>query len=265
MTNELQVFNSEVFGQVTAIEKNGDPWFIAKEISEILGYSLTEKMTRRLDEDEKTTAPFRDSGSNYQTNKLIINESGLYEAIFGSKMPQAKAFKKWVKTEVLPQIRKTGSYSTAITKIPSRSKIASDLQANLKIAKIFGLEGNPALLSANKMTVDAYSTFGINPLLESGVELINEEKTQFFTPTQIGKKINTSAVEVNKALIAVGFQDAVRDQRERLSYVVRDAGKQFCQLVDSGKLHSDGSPVVQVKWSMDILPMIVKTESEAVN
>ena len=258
--NEIQIFNNKDFGSVTTLEKDGEPWFVAKDISEILGYSETSKMINRLDDDEKmkiapTVLGDANSMARYYT---IINESGLYEAIFGSKMPQAKAFKKWIKTEVLPAIRKTGSYSTKSFKqlqkeMPSRSKIASDLQANLKIAKTFGLEGNQALLSANKMTVDQYGQFGVNPMLECGVELVNEEKEQFFTPTQIGNHINTSAREINKILTDLGFQEIIMDQKKRISYVVTDTGKPFCQLVDTGKKHADGSPVTQVKWSMDVL------------
>lgn len=257
MTSAMQIFNNEDFGQVTTLEKDGEPWFVAKDLADILGYATTEKMTRRLDDDEKTNVPFRGSPTNV-TQKTIINESGLYEAIFGSKMPQAKAFKKWIKTEVLPAIRKTGTYSTKSFKqlqkeMPSRAKIASDLQANLKIAKTFGFDGNQALLSANKMIVDQYEKFGINPMLECGVELVNEEKEQFFTPTQIGNHINTSAREINRVLTDLGFQEIVRDQKKRISYVVTDTGKPFCQLVDTGKKHADGSPVSQVKWSMGVL------------
>lgn len=97
--------------QVRVIEKNGEPWFVAKDIAEILEYSNPAKMYARIEEDEKTTIPYREDGSNYQTNIVIINESGLYEAILGSEKPEAKEFKKWVKREVLPSIRKTGGYS----------------------------------------------------------------------------------------------------------------------------------------------------------
>lgn len=105
----LRLFENSQF-KVRAIELNEEPYFIAKDISEMLGYSNAEKMTRRLDEDEKTIIPIKDSGSNYQTNVLIINESGFYNAVLGSKKPEAKIFKKWVTSEVLPEIRKTGSY-----------------------------------------------------------------------------------------------------------------------------------------------------------
>ena len=83
-------------------------------------------MTRRLDDDEKTTLPFRGTGSNYQTNITIINESGLYNAVLGSTKPNAKRFRKWVTGEVLPSIRKTGKYAVATT-MPSPEVLMATL------------------------------------------------------------------------------------------------------------------------------------------
>ena len=85
-------------------------WFVSKDVAEILGYSETAMMTRRPDDDEKTNLSFRQDGSNYQTNVTIINESGLYNAVLSSKKLEAKSFKKWITSDVLPTIRKTGGY-----------------------------------------------------------------------------------------------------------------------------------------------------------
>ncbi|WP_163830739.1 phage antirepressor [Spartinivicinus ruber] len=93
---------------IRVIDKNGEPWFVAKDIAEILGYSKTTAMTRSLDADEKEVHNLHPLGSGQELN--IINESGLYSAILKSRRPEAKAFKKWVTNEVLPSIRKTGSY-----------------------------------------------------------------------------------------------------------------------------------------------------------
>ncbi|EMI11503.1 prophage antirepressor [Anoxybacillus gonensis] len=90
------------------LQKDGEVWFVAKDVAEALGYSSTGAMNKRLDEDEKTIVPIWNGG--YQTNISIITESGLYSAIIGSKKPEAKQFKKWVTSEVLPSIRKNGGY-----------------------------------------------------------------------------------------------------------------------------------------------------------
>jgi len=132
MKEDMQIFENSEFGQITVIEQDKEPWFIAKEISEILEYSATEKMTRRLDEDEKANVPFRDIGSNQNRNQIVISESGLYEAIFGSHKPEAKKFKKWITKEVLPSIRKNGGYI-----IKKENETHQEIMAKaLKIANI---------------------------------------------------------------------------------------------------------------------------------
>ncbi len=107
--NEMTIFNFNR-KEVRTVMIESEPWWVAKDIADVLEYATAETMTRRLDDDEKTTTPFRGSGSNYQTNITLINESGLYNAIFSSKKSEAKVFKKWVTSEVLPSIRKTGKY-----------------------------------------------------------------------------------------------------------------------------------------------------------
>ena len=143
-----------------------------------------------------------------------------------------------------------------VGKAPTRSKIASDLQANLRIAKFFGLTGNPALLSANRMVVDAYSAHGVNPLIESGVKMLSEKQTQYFTPTQIGDRANLTSRDVNKELTRIGFQREVRNHKNHLSYEVTSAGKQYSQLIDSGRKHNNGSMITQIKWSMAVEPLV---------
>lgn len=106
--NELQVFNFNGADVRTNRDEKGDPWFVAKDVAEILGYENSRTMTRRLDEDEKGVQKLHTPGGDQEMT--VINESGLYSAILGSTKPEAKAFKKWVTGEVLPAIRKSGGY-----------------------------------------------------------------------------------------------------------------------------------------------------------
>lgn len=104
----LQEFNFNGSAVRVQCDEKGEPWFIAKDVADVLAYSDTQAMTRRLDDDEQETCTDNSSG---QVRRItIINESGLYSAILGSTKPEAKAFKRWVTHEVLPSIRKTGSY-----------------------------------------------------------------------------------------------------------------------------------------------------------
>ncbi|PHE75178.1 phage antirepressor Ant [Bacillus wiedmannii] len=109
--NQLQVFNNEEFGQVRTVVKGEDVWFVAKDVCDVLEIVNATRSLSRLDEDELHSMKVTDSlGRPQDTN--VINESGLYSLIMTSRKPQAKAFKRWVTSEVLPSIRKHGAYMT---------------------------------------------------------------------------------------------------------------------------------------------------------
>ena len=106
---QLEIFENKEFGQVRTINIDGEPWFVGKDVAKILGYKDTsDAMRRHVDDEDKLTRCFTDSGQKREL--YIINESGLYSVILSSKLPSAKRFKRWVTSEVLPVIRKTGSY-----------------------------------------------------------------------------------------------------------------------------------------------------------
>ena len=108
---EIQIFKHEKFGDIRTINKDGEPWFVGKDVAEVLGYADTRKAIRmHVDDDDKGGDILSTPGGRQQIT--IINESGLYSLILSSKLPQAKEFKRWVTSEVLPQIRKTGAYLT---------------------------------------------------------------------------------------------------------------------------------------------------------
>lgn len=131
-------YNGHTLSTIT--DGHGEVWFVAKEVAEILDYSDAEAMTRRLDDDEKRNLQIVGFG-NGGRGTAVINESGLYSAILGSTKPEAKPFKKWVTAEVLPSIRKTGSYthpkagvgSTALDKLRTANalKLAEETAAKL--------------------------------------------------------------------------------------------------------------------------------------
>ena len=110
---DLQIFENEQFGQVRTLEINSEPWFVGKDVGEILGYSNTPKAIRdHVDEEDKTV---NDLFTVNGTKGVLINESGLYSLILSSKLPKAKEFKHWVTSEILPSIRRHGAYMTADT------------------------------------------------------------------------------------------------------------------------------------------------------
>ena len=125
---KTQLASHEVFGQLRFIKTDDDEiYFVGKDVAEILGYKDTDQAIRdHVDEEDKKTYPVKMTGQ--VRNVVIINESGLYSLILSSKLPKAKEFKRWVTSEVLPSIRKTGSYSVA----PKKKSIAEILLEDYK-------------------------------------------------------------------------------------------------------------------------------------
>ena len=107
---ELQIFKNAELGSVRSTMINGEPYFVGKDVAEILGYKDTsDAMRRHVDDEDKLTRCFTDSGQSREM--YVINESGLYSLILSSKLPTAKRFKRWVTSEVLPAIRRHGLYA----------------------------------------------------------------------------------------------------------------------------------------------------------
>lgn len=106
---DLTVFTNEEFGEVRTMVIEGEPWFVGRDVADILGYrNGSRDINRHVDEEDKRKIMLFDGKQDKET--IIINESGLYSLILSSKMPNAKKFKRWVTKEVLPSIRKTGGY-----------------------------------------------------------------------------------------------------------------------------------------------------------
>ena len=113
--NNLQIFNSEEFGDMRTVTIDDETWFVGKDVANALGYErATKAIQDHVDDDDKDEVPIQDSIGRMQKTP-VINESGLYALIFGSKLESAKRFKRWVTSEVLPAIRKTGSYQKPLT------------------------------------------------------------------------------------------------------------------------------------------------------
>ena len=139
MTNALQVFNFEQ-QSIRVILQNGEPWWVAKDVCDILSIVNSRDAVSALDDDEKNTVGISD-GKRGNPNMSIVSESGLYALIMRGNKPEAKKFRKWVTSEVLPSIRKTGSYSVN-DKEAQKLKLAEERlaiqakNANARLAKI---------------------------------------------------------------------------------------------------------------------------------
>lgn len=134
-TTAITIFNNEEFGNVRTLTINGEPWFVGKDIAECLGYSRSTKaVSDHVDEEDIDGIQIQDSIGRMQ-NTPIINESGVYSLILSSKLESAKKFKKWVTSEVLPSLRKTGTYTVMATQPNTTSSIIVQPTSDIELPK----------------------------------------------------------------------------------------------------------------------------------
>ena len=162
--NEMMIFNNAEFGQMRSVMVDDEPWFVGKDVAEALGYSnARDALNRHVDNEDRADVVIHDGSQNRNMN--IINESGLYALIFGSKLESARKFKRWVTSEVLPSLRKNGTYSIRqqagsqeIDTLRARTellKTATELIKACKgdihpIERLLNLEGKEILPSTGK-------------------------------------------------------------------------------------------------------------------
>ena len=131
--NELKIFNSVEFGTIRTIQLNNETWFVGKDIANALGYrNSTIALVDNVDEEDKVITKVSTLGGAQDT--IVINESGLYALVFGSRLERAKAFKRWVTSEVLPSIRKTGGYKLPETYAEALESLLLEVKEKEKLA-----------------------------------------------------------------------------------------------------------------------------------
>jgi len=174
MNSKIQIFKSDVFGEIRTCQVNNQIMFVGKDVAQALGYSNTrDALNKHVDAEDKGTVAIRDTA--YETRAIVINESGLYSLILSSKLEQAKAFKRWVTSEVLPQIRKTGGY------IPTR-------------------DANGRQLTSEEILDRADAIVGRT------LRMLNEPAEDTLTATQVAKTFNMTVYDFNAVLCDMGIQ-----------------------------------------------------------
>lgn len=187
--NELQTFDYNG-SQVRTVEKDGEAWWVLSDVCRVLELSDTRRTAKRLDEDELTRLRLHSGGQSREM--YAINESGLYNVILRSDKPQAKPFRKWVTSEVLPTIRKTGQYNAKpnkaleIKETNARVRLSN---AFLKLAKVDTLSSEYKNILVAK-AAEALTGFQLIPLPQS------EQK--MYTATEIGEMFGVSAQKIGK-------------------------------------------------------------------
>ena len=194
--------------------------------------------------------------------EYVMPESDVYRMIIKSNKPEAERFERWVFEEVLPSIRKTGSYSLPTAQPPKLSREERDrlllAREAYKTAKLFGFNENMAILSADNY---CKNTLGTGVLAHMGAtHLIADERGKVYTPTELGKLLDPplSAVKLNLALEAAGLQ-----RKEMGGWLPCDEAEGLFEWADTGKKHSSGLPVKQLRWFKDVLERLPSAHKSA--
>lgn len=200
MDTTIQVFENVDFGKVRIVEVNGEPWFVGKDVAEILGYSNTrDALSKHVDDEDKADVAIHDGRQN--RNMTVINESGLYSLILSSKLQSAKEFKHWVTSEVLPSIRKTGKYSAR--KEPSESTQARLINAKVRFARELQRLANIETVSTTyKQILIAQAAEAL-----TGVPMELPKSTgKMYSAGEVGKMVGVSANKIGKLANAHGMK-----------------------------------------------------------
>ena len=211
MEKHIQVFNNTEFGEIRTMEINGEPWFVGKDIATALGYAKPENaVSNHVDSEDKTSTLIQGSGSNYKSKAIIINESGMYSLILSSKLEGAKRFKRWVTSEILPSIRKTGAYATdsAAAEYKARELRIKEMNAqarliNAETRRLTVLQKGKGL---SQVAVDTLAVKAVERVTgkDLGDYLPQVEKT--YSASEIGNALGITAAKVGRLANAHGLK-----------------------------------------------------------
>lgn len=193
---EIQVFENSEFGKVRTVVIDGQPWFVGKDVADSLEYQNDSRdINRHVEEEDRHIIPLFDGKQN--RDSIIINESGLYSLILGSKLESAKKFKRWVTSEVLPSIRKNGSYTLKQTMIadPVREKEVGLARAEFLRSMALEYDGKSEIY---KQVLDAYAA---KELTGEFILPLPQVQEKTYSATEVGKMFGVSANKIGSVAI----------------------------------------------------------------
>lgn len=217
--NEVQVFHNANFGQVRSMMIDGEPWFVGRDVAEVLGYeNVRNTIPKYVEEEDKLCTQIRYAGQNRKVT--IINESGLYSLIMSSKLPKAKEFKRWVTSEVLPTIRKTGSYGKLkeLSAPPTLDSLFNIDTLYLIVSKlkeehdglVSEIAAKDVTIAEQNITIKQLETQVKNTLLIPATLEVSTDNGKLYCVTAIANEFKgVNAVKLNKLLIEWEIQHKV--------------------------------------------------------
>lgn len=240
--NDLQIFNNEEFGQIRTVTIDNEPWFVGKDVATALGYSNASKaVSVHVNEEDRilrTLEADSQNGNVVKTQTALINESGLYALIFGSKLDSAKRFKHWVTSVVLPSIRKHGMY--AVDELVNNPELLIKVATELKEEREKNRELENTVHEMNK-------TIGELTPKANYVDVILKSKSTVLV-TQIAQDYGMSAKAFNKLLKDLHIQHKVGQQWILYRPYL---GNDYVHSKTIDIIRSDGRPDVkmQTEWT----------------
>jgi len=227
------------------LDAAGQPWFVAADVCAALDLPETHKAIARLDDDEKGRNSIPTPGG--QQEMSVVNESGLYNLVLGSRKPEAKRFKRWITHEVLPSIRKTGSYapaaSVAALQSPTQDRVSSLLLIGEAVAKVPGVKHGIAM--AATLTC-IFENTGLSMETMRRALPANDEPIAAMNPTKLGQQLGLAARSVNARLAAMGLQ--VRNDRDE--WELTEAGQAWGEALPYSR---NGHSGYQILWNPAVI------------
>lgn len=227
------------------LDAAGQPWFVAADVCAALELPETHKAIARLDDDEKGRNSIPTPGG--QQEMSVVNESGLYNLVLGSRKPEAKRFKRWITHEVLPSIRKTGSYTstTSVAALPSptQDRVSSLLLIGEAVARVPGVKHGIAM--AATLTC-IFENTGLSMETMRRALPSNDEPMAAMNPTKLGQQMGLAARSVNARLAAMGLQ--MRNDRDE--WELTEAGQAWGEALPYSR---NGHSGYQILWNPAVI------------
>lgn len=227
------------------LDSDGQPWFVAADVCAALDLPETHKAIARLDDDEKGRNSIPTPGGLQEMS--VVNESGLYNLVLGSRKPEAKRFKRWITHEVLPSIRKTGAYASpmSVTALPAptQDRVTALLLIGEAVARVPGVKHGVAM-AATLTCIQENTGLSIETMRRALPT--NDEPIAAMNPTKLGQHLGMAARSVNARLAAMGLQ--LRNERDE--WELTEAGQAWGEALPYSR---NGHSGYQILWNPAVI------------